>query len=294
MIYDTVINTGGESLADCFSSGLGTNNYSFYNKKSIGGLEEFYFDTSIVESNYGNLSIQLFLNSQCLLQELPVTGWGGNEIVYKLDTGSFFVKATGEQGVSLGINHIDSAKLNFSSTVPLKYNSNISYNIITGGIFAGTGEVLKQDIGEELTSGISGRYPNINFSDFDFFLNGQKLYSGNGVGVKEGTNYQIAFGTSASAGGIITLNNETGFKASAYKKNPRTYSATGVDPDLFTETGFIEGRNNYYINGLQESKSGYLEFYTGVSIIKSGRSCLISGVYGNSSENTQAIETINL
>jgi hypothetical protein len=287
MIYDTVINTGGESLADCFSSELGTNNYLYYNRKSIGGLEQFYFDKSVAT---GQLSLQLFLNSQCLLQEIPITGWGGNETVYELDTGSFFVKHTGEEGA----DQIDLRRLYFDASVPKKYNSNICYNVITGGIFAGTGEVLKQDIGEELTSGISGRYPNINFSDFDFFLNGQKLYSGNGVGVKDGTDYQIAFGTSVSVGGIVTLNNETGFKASAYKKNPRTYSATGVDPDLFTETGFIEGRNNYYINGLQESKSGYLELYTGVNTIKSGRSCLISGGYGDWANYNLAVETLEL
>ena len=32
MIYDVVINTGGESLSDCFSSGLGTDNYVYYNR----------------------------------------------------------------------------------------------------------------------------------------------------------------------------------------------------------------------------------------------------------------------
>ena len=108
-----------------------------------------------------------------------------------------------------------------------------------------------------------------------------------------GTNYQIAFGTSAAAGGIVTNNNETGFKATAYKKNPRTYSATGVDPDLFTKTGFIEGRSNLYINGLKEAQSGYLELYTGVSIIKSGRGCLISGGYGDGNDK-KTLETLEL
>jgi len=282
MIYDVVINTGGESLSDCFSSGLGTDNYVYYNKKAQGAIDDIFFNNSVVESNNGELTLQLFLNSQCLLQELPITGWGANKVAYELDTGDFFVKATGEQGVSLNITALDSAQINFSPTTPLAYNDDICYNIITGGIFAGTGEVLKQDIGEELTSGISGKYPNINFTDFDFFLNGQKLYSGDGVGLKAGTDYQIAFGTSTAAGGIVTNINETGFKATAYKKNNRTHSITGVTPDISTETGFIEGRNNYYINGLQESQSGYLELYTGVTIFKTGVGCLPSGGFGNS------------
>ena len=113
------------------------------------------------------------------------------------------------------------------------------------------------------------------------------------MGLKEGTNYQVAFGTSAAAGGIVDLNNQTGFKATAYKKKNRTYSITGITPDISIETGFIEGRNNYYINGLQESQSGYLELYTGVIIFKTGVGCLPSGGFGDS-KTPKTINTIEL
>jgi len=63
---------------------------------------------------------------------------------------------------------------------------------------------------------------------------------------------------------------------SAYRKRPKSNSITGISPDVFG-SGFIEKRTNFYINGMLELQSSYLELYTGVTMIEKDKKALISG-----------------
>ena len=272
MIYDTVISTGGASISGCSSSELGTNTYRLSNDEVVGSQDRFFYDRSIAT---GQREIQLFLNGQTLLQEIPTTGEATNEIIYQVETGDFFTKTT-------GVDILEQNRLNFVSSTPVVSTSNVIYNVVTGGIFAGTG-----DFGLSLKSGISGQYTDSYFVDYDYFLNGQKVYDGVGVGVSVGVGATTFIPQFTSIfGGVVTNDNKNEFKYTAYRKIVRTHSITGSDPDIFSDTGFIEGRNNFYINGMQELQKGYLELYTGVIIIKSGLSAVLSGtnIMGNQTE----------
>jgi hypothetical protein len=273
MIYDTVISTGDASVSGCSSKELGTDTFSSGDLIAGGAGKNYYFNTDLVT---GQRNMRLTLNGQTLLQEIPVTGDAQNFVFYSNDTGDFFIK--GQEAPENEQN-----KLFFDSTTRISSNSNIVYNVVTGGNIAGI-----NGSGQNLKSGINGEYfQNAVISDFDYYINGQKAYSGFGfgfammVGGTEPYDFYPNFGTSpASNNGIITEENKDKFKLTAYKKPTRTHQITGVEPDVFG-SGFIEGRNKYYINGIQQPPSNYLEFHTGVSIIETGLSCLISGEMHN-------------
>lgn len=258
MIYDTVISTGDATISGCSSKELDTNNFNSGNLIAGGVGNNYYFD---VDSVTGQRNMKLSLNGQALLQEVPVTGNAQNYIFYSNKTGDFFIK-----GREAPDN--EQSKLFFDSSTPISSSSNIVYDVVTGGNFAGTG-----DLGPSLKSSIDGAGIGISFSmeDFEFFLNGQKVYSGAGIGVSADTNIYFSI-----ANGVVDSSNFGKFKYTAYKRRQRTHEVTGIEPDLFG-SGFVEGRNKYYINGIQQPQSNYLELYTGVSIIQTGLSCLISG-----------------
>ena len=265
MIYDTVISTGGASISGCSSSELGTNIFPLSNNEAVGSQDRFFYQRSITT---GQRDLQLFLNGQTLLQEIPITGRATNKIVYQIETGDFFTKPT-------GVDVLEQSRLNFVSSTPAASTSNVFYNVVTGGIFAATG-----DLGASLKSSIQGRYASSYFTDYDYFLNGQKVYSGVGIGVSagsDGTGFIPFFGVGLTYGGVVTADNKNEFKYTAYRKPVRTCKETGSGPDFLNETGFIEGRTNYYINGIQQSPESYLEIFSGVSMIKSGVSANISG-----------------
>ena len=274
MIYDTVISTGDKSISGCSSQELGTNTFNSGNLIAAGGQgASFYFNTDFVT---GQTNIKINLNGQTLLQEVPVTGLATNFTFYSNKTGDFFIK--GEEAPEN-----DQSRLFFDKSTPVFSDSKLVYDVVTGGNFAATG-----DEGGSLKTSIQGVYPAFasdakNFGDFEYFLNGQKVYSGAGVGVSSVQEPNFSQG-----GGVVTSSNKNKFKYTAYRKASRTNEITGIEPDIFG-SGFIEGRNKYYINGIQQPKSDYLELYTGVSIIRTGLTSLMSG-----SINDTTVTTITL
>ena len=264
MIYDSVIFTGDSTISGCSSIDLHTDNYSLLNREAVGAEGTFYYDSQI---SIEDRRFQLSLNGQTLLQEDPITGQAINEISYQINTGDFFIKTE-------EIDPFQRARLFFDDTTPIESFSDIHYNFVSGsGVVAATG-----DYGQSLKTSIVAAFGTSVFTDYDYFLNGQKVYSGVGVGVSIGTDADFIplFATAANVAGVVTAENKTGFKYSAYKKRFKSDSITGENPDVFG-SGFIEKRTNYYINGVSEFQSNYLELYTGVTIIKSGVNALISG-----------------
>jgi len=267
MIYDYTLSTGDSTISGCFSSELGTDRGDKMNLVPMNAAQTFYFDEALIT---GDHEIQLFLNSQSLFQEVPTTGLVNNEIFYQIFTGDFFIK---KEATDL----MEEMGLFFASNTPVKATSNISYDKFTGSFFAGTGMNAGSGIGNSLGSGISGTFPSASFDQFDFFLNGQKVYSGLGVsGYREGamTTFIPNF---VDGQGIVTAENEASFKATAYWKTDRIQEITGVSPDVFGPT-FIEGQTNFYINGAKEEEAIYLELYSGVTMIEAGVSVVVGGL----------------
>ena len=271
MIYESVVTTGNVTVSGCMSSDMGGDLSSKRNVFAVNTIEKFYFDTDLTT---GQDTIRLSLNAQTLQQEIPVESQAINEKIFQIFTGDFFTKS---ETAPLQ----ETSVLNFDGSTPAKATSNIVYNIITGGIFAGTG-----DLGPSLRTGINGRYSSAKgFDDFHYFLNGIKVYSGSGVGLLAGENLEPNFGTASSVGGIVTTASENKFKYLAFKKSPNTDSLISQHADI-KGPKFVEKRTNYYINGVEELQSNFLELYTGVSIIKSGFSAVLpeSGFGGATSK----------
>jgi len=267
MIYDVVFSTGDVSVSGCSSNELETNTFDILNREAVGSLGEFYYDRTI---STGQREVSSYVNGQSLLQEIPFTQTITNEVFYNIKTGDFFTK--GDES-----NAFDQSKLYFDSTTPVNGESQVTYNIITGGIFAGTG-----DLGLSLNSGISGQYSVSDFKDYHYFLNGVKVYSGAGVGIAVGAGttqaWQFSFGVGVSeAGGVVSNENKNEFKYTAHRKRSKTTSETGRYSDFIFTDGYIEKRNNYYVNGILQPQSNYLELFIGVNTIKTGFDATISG-----------------
>lgn len=265
MIYEVVKSTGDVSVSGCHSAELATDTFDLLNISPAASQNSYFYNISLAT---GEDDIRLLLNGQELTQEVPSQGATTNETIFQIETGDFFVKGS-------GVSPLERIEINFSDSTPVKSISKVYYNVDTGGTFIGTGEY-----GSSLKTSIRGRYASSYFADYDYFLNGQKVYSGVGIGVSAGyggTDFVPFFGVGLTYGGVVTADNKNEFKYTAYRKPVRTCEETGSGPDFLNETGFIEGRTNYYINGIQQSPESYLEIFSGVSMIKSGVSANISG-----------------
>ena len=274
MIYDSVVTTGKVSISGCYSADMGADIVEKSNVEAINTASDFYYDRDLTTGfnfDTGRSSIRLALNGQTLQQEIPQETGTINQSIYQIFTGDFFTK---KESAPI----LEKTTINFDATVPAKATSTIVYNIITGGIFAG-----EKDFGRSLRTGILNSVGQNNvFTDFDYFLNGQKVYSGQGVGVFLGaefagltaTGFQPSFSTAANVNGVVIDERKTFFKYIASRKSKNTLSATGVSPDMKGQK-FIEKRTNFYINGVEELQSNYLELYSGVRTIKSGVSATL-------------------
>ena len=267
MIYDFVLSTGDTSVSGCSSDVLQTDTFNLFHNEAGASQSRFYYDRNL---STGQDELSLNLNGQNLFQEIPEIIELSNQIVYTIKTGDVFTKGS-EASI------YDSSELYFHTTTPVNSTSDISYNVLTGGMFVGTG-----DLGLSLNSGISGQYSVSDFKDYHYFLNGVKVYSGAGVGIAVGAGtsqaWQFSFGVGVSAaGGVVSNENKNKFKYTAHRKRIRTTDTTGRYSDNVYGSGFLEGRNNFYVNGILQSEDNYLELYTGVSLIKTGFDATISG-----------------
>lgn len=260
MIYDYVLSTGAFTISGCINSG-----YSGVKAISSNFQNNFYYDRVLIPEEK---KMQLSSNGQTLFEEVPTETAGPNETIYQTFSGDFFLKT----GVS---NDLDKSKIFPSSGTPLKAGYNVKYVKYTGKSAIGLGTAAA-NLGPALNSGISGVEAGLTFIDYDYFLNGQKVYSGVGVGVSAGIGTQFVLNfESSSYGGIITTANKSKFKAFAFIKERNINEVTGVQPDVYG-SGFIEGQTKFYLNGINELDQNYLELYTGVTIIKTGQQAIVT------------------
>ncbi len=254
MIYNYILSTGDTSMSGSLVSG-----YANQKDFSSNFLEDFYYDSTLIT---GEKKMQLASNGQTLFEEIPTQTAATNETIFQIFSGDFFLKT----GAS---DQLDRNKIFGSSTTPFKAGYNVVYEKYTGksAIGLGTGTA---NVGPALTSGISGISQAYGFDGYDYFLNGQKVYSGVGCGVSAGVGTQFMLTFESSKGGVVTSDNKSNFKALAFIRQERLHDFTG-SPDVFG-SGFIEDQTNLYLNGVKENDSIYLELYTGVHTIEKGTS----------------------
>lgn len=270
MIYDYILSTGDTTISGCHSADLGTDRLNLINKNTAKSTSTFYFDSSLVG---GDSFLQNALNGQTLFEETPIQTNTPSETIFQITTGDFFLKT----GVA---NPAEKAKI-FFAEVPAKPDSSVTYNILTGSSFVGTGQLDGSGIGNSLGSGISGVFPNASMDEFDFFLNGVKVYSGAGVsGYMEGDMTTFVPNFSTGAGGVVYSGNQDNCKATAYIKRDRINEITGVVADIYG-SGFIEGQTRFYLNGVENYFPSYLELYTGVNLIVTGVDAAINSLGRN-------------
>tara|TARA_Y100000361_G_scaffold148230_1_gene160774 strand:- start:293 stop:1111 length:819 start_codon:yes stop_codon:yes gene_type:complete len=255
MIYNYILSTGDTSVSGSLLLG-----YANQKDFSSNFLEDFYYDSTLIT---GEKKMQLASNGQTLFEEVPTQTAGTNETIFQIFSGDFFLKT----GAS---DEFDRNRIFGSSTTPFKGKYNVVYEKYTGksAIGLGTGSA---DVGPALTSGISGISQAYGFDGYDYFLNGQKVYSGVGCGVSAGIGTQFMLGFNSAQGGVVTSANKSSFKAFAFIKEDRLHEITGLSPDVYG-SGFIEDQTNFYLNGVKENDSIYLELYTGVNTIEQGTS----------------------
>ena len=255
MIYNYILSTGDTSISGSLSSG-----YANQKDFSSNFLEDFYYDSTLVS---GEQKMKLASNGQVLFEEIPTETAGTNETIYQVFSGDIFLKT----GAS---DEFDRNRIFGSSNTPFKGKYNVTYEKYTGKSAIGLGTGV-DTLGEALSSGISGISQTLFFDGYEYFLNGQKVYSGFGVGVEAGVGTQFTLGFTSTQGGVETSANKSNFKAFTFIKEDRLNEITGVEPDIHG-SGFIEGQTNFYLNGVKENDSIYLELYTGVNIIEQGTS----------------------
>ena len=268
MIYDYILSTGDVTISGSVSSALGTDRLKEINKRAANAGDRFCFDNSVIS---GSHEMMLSANGQTLFQEVPSTGHTVNESVYKIFTGDFFIK-TGARSVA------ERSTLFFDSGVGLNPRFTVLYNKMTGDFFVGTGDQNGTGLGPCLGSGIRAELPSATFEQFHYFLNGQKVYTGRGV---SGTAISEGFipDFNSGGGGVVSGANTTKFKALAYLKRDKINQVTGVQADVYG-VEFIENQTKFYLNGVEEVPSIYLELYTGVTIIRTGFEALVDENFG--------------
>ena len=268
MIYDYILSTGDATNSGCASSVLGTNRLKEINRRAPDAADRFYFEKSLIT---GLQEIMLSANGQSLFQEVPSTGHAQNQSVYNIFTGDFFIK-TGASSIA------EKSSLFFDSGIELKPSSTLVYHKMTGDFFAGTGDQNGTGLGPCLGSGIRAKLSSATFDQFHYFLNGQKVYTGRGVsGTADPAGFIPNF--NSGGGGVVSGTNTTKFKALSYLKRDKIEEVTGLQPDLYG-TKFIENQTKFYINGVEEVPSIYLELYTGVTIIRTGVEAVIDESFG--------------
>ena len=243
MIYNFILNTGSTTIPNSASTDFDNN------QKADFILDSFYIP---ILNRTGTNDFAASLNSQTIVERDPTYQQSQFDKIYSTD-GDFYFK-TGESISKMFFDNFDVTSLN---------EKNLLFDLRpTNKSALGTGinntqisNSLVSDIRLNLT-GYSG-----NLNQLDYFLNGQKLYSGSG-------SYFIINNTGFQYSGVATG------KIFAIPQKNNTLSFTGLNQDVYGQK-FIENEVNLYINGMEQSKNLWIEITTGVTLIETGIVCQI-------------------
>lgn len=223
-------------------------------------------DTNIAANYGGSLSLssnfvsginysRLSINGQTLAEQ-KASIYDIEEVPPNyLNSGDYYFR-TGDTYKTVSFNqNLDANALGAYSFI---YNIKDDHREIPVG--TGVSAATKNSV---IATQLAARYPDrtgsfASMDSFDYFLNGQKIYSG------VSGSYHIS-----GAGFNFSVLEEIDGKVFAIPKNTGIHSITGGEPDVFG-TGFVEKTVFAYANGLFLHPDNWLELHTGVTLIETG------------------------
>jgi hypothetical protein len=246
MNYNFVLSTGDPTISGSLLNNLNRNTLATYSNQN------FFFDSSVITGRHASL---LSLNSQTLLEETPINFVGNNRDYNYINTGDYYL---------LPEDSLYSALFNVDIGYPLENTDILSYDQRSFS----TGVAIIRPIQSSWTTGIysiTGLRSKVNtiygdaandtqlFDKYDIFFNGQKLK-------------QAEYPSIEATGKLFAI-----------KKKNNILDSWNTTADIYG-VPFVEDQVDYYINGMEQLESEYLQLYTGVILIKTGVNCLIDSV----------------
>jgi hypothetical protein len=223
-------------------------------------------DTNIAANFGGSLSLSSKLISGINYSRLSANGQTlveQNAYIYDeeevppnyVNSGDYYFR-TGETFKNVSFNQ----NLNVAALSAYSFLYNIKDDHREAPVGTGVSATTKNS---EIATQLAARYQDktgsfAGMDSFDYFLNGQKIYSG------ISGSYHIS-----GAGFNFSLLDTADGKVFAIPKNTGIYNTTGITPDIFG-TGFVERTVFAYANGLCLHPDNWLELHTGVTLIETG------------------------
>jgi hypothetical protein len=241
MNYSFVISTGDRSISGSLNDTIYRNTPASY------GLSEMFYDNSVITGKHASF---VSLNSQILLEETSVRVSGKNINYDYIFTGDYFLTPD-EASYFSSFRMADEISLsNSDSLIYDRREFSTGVAVLKQGISSVdssiTGLRLKVAASDPTITSVS-----LMFNNYYVFLNGQKIILNE-----------------------YPSNSTTG-KLFAIKKRQKTLDAESDYPDLYGSVLFIEDQVDYYINGMEQLESDFLQLYTGVTFVKTGVNCRI-------------------
>lgn len=243
MIFDYSFKTGGEYA-------------ELYSPIPKENIKDYFTSNFVFSSNAisGENSTRLSLNGQTLAEQTAIIVDAGFEQIY-LNSGDYYLK-TGSSYKEVFFNSL----LNVKSFK----EKNIFYNIKdeSSEVALGSGispEAMESGLNNQLSILFPSKTGTMSgMESFDFFLNGQKIYTGaNGSYEISGLDFKFFYNENIT-GKLFAIPKNTGFE------NKIDYVADVYGAEFVESTVFC------YFNGLSVDKKNWIEMHTGVNLITTG------------------------
>ena len=242
MIYDFSFKTGS-SLASLLSPSQQEN------------IETIFGNNLYLNSEYisGAHSSNLSLNGQTLAEQSAVLIASGFDPVYQT-SGDFYSRSDNPKKLYFGQNLYPKGITNKDFFYHIKDNS--------GEIPVGHG-ITPSGMEYEFNQRLSVLFPErtgtlTGMSSFDYFLNGQKIYSG------ISGSYRIS-----GVNSVFYYDEQITGKIFAIPKNSGILNIFHQNADVYGQN-FVEDTVFSYINGLSLNREKWVELFTGVTLIATG------------------------
>jgi hypothetical protein len=249
-----------------YSYKFGTNFNNSYSPQEDTNKEDYYSNGTLFltsEQITGINSTRLSFNGQTLLEQIGQLYTIGGQQIY-LNSGDYYVKS-GESFKSIGFS--SSFDSSIAGNFPFIYH--IKDDFRESPVGTGNNYILKTT---NFVSQLNTKFPDragtfSGMNSFDYFFNGQKLYSGQNE--DSGSYYFNESNEFIYLDGSSDINLFKDGELFAITKNSRLGNVTGNSPDFYG-TKFVENTVFAYVNGISLHKKNWLELSTGVKLIEFG------------------------